>query len=185
MTKQDLIQNLGTIAKSGTTQFVEAIKGGNLNLIGQFGVGFYSSFLAAQKVTVITKNVDDVQYIWESSAAHEFSLSVDPRGNTLKRGTKVIIQLKQDAHEFAEEATIKELIKRYSEFINFPIYLRTSKEVEKEVEDKDSEDDESEEKKTKKIKVKDWEYVLINDSKAIWLRPKEEITTEEYQKFFK
>jgi heat shock protein beta len=94
MTRSDLIQNLGTIAKSGTTQFIEAIKGGNLNLIGQFGVGFYSTFLAGQKVTVVTKNNDDEQLIWESSAAHSFTISADPRGNTLGRGTEVTIHLK-------------------------------------------------------------------------------------------
>lgn len=94
MTKNDLINNLGTIAKSGTTNFIEAIKGGNLNLIGQFGVGFYSSFLTAAKVTVISKHKDDDQYIWESSAAHSFSINKDPRGNTIVRGTKIIISLK-------------------------------------------------------------------------------------------
>jgi heat shock protein beta len=94
MTHNDLIQNLGTIAKSGTTQFIEAIKGGNVNLIGQFGVGFYSTFLAGQKVTVVTKHNDDVQYIWESSAAHQFTVSPDPRGNTLGRGSEVTIHLK-------------------------------------------------------------------------------------------
>lgn len=94
MTKQDLIQNLGTIAKSGTTNFIEAIKGGNLNLIGQFGVGFYSTFLAGSKVQVYSKHNDDVQYIWESSAAHSFTIKPDPDGDTLKRGTKVVIHLK-------------------------------------------------------------------------------------------
>lgn len=135
------MQNLGTVAKSGTTQFIEAIKGGNINLIGQFGVGFYSTFLAASKVTVISKsNNDETQHIWESSAAHSFVISEDPRGNTLTRGSKVIIQLKQDAQDFANEEKLTNLIKKYSEFINFPIYLRISKEVSKEV---STEDDKS------------------------------------------
>lgn len=133
MTHNDLIQNLGTIAKSGTTQFIEAIKGGNVNLIGQFGVGFYSTFLAGQKVTVVSKNNNDVQQIWESSAAHQYSISPDPRGNTLGRGSEVTVHLKQDAQEFAEEDTIKNLIQKYSEFINFPIYLRTIRTVSKEI----------------------------------------------------
>lgn len=110
MTKNDLIQNLGTIAKSGTTNFMEAIKSGNLNIIGQFGVGFYSSFLVAQEVTVTSKNAEDDQYVWKSSAANQFSIMKDPEGNTLGRGTKITIHLKQDSQEFLEEKTLKELI---------------------------------------------------------------------------
>ncbi|CAK66411.1 unnamed protein product (macronuclear) [Paramecium tetraurelia] len=205
MSKNDLISNLGTIAKSGTTQFIEAIKGGNVNLIGQFGVGFYSCFLAGQKVTVASKNTDDDQYIWESQAAHSFAVSKDPRGNTLGRGTQVTIHLKQDAVEFAEESTIKELIKKYSEFINFPIYLKVTREVSKQVEEepeqqqdqqentdddevkvKDDDDDADTNKKaTKTIKEKVSEWVQINENKAIWLRPKEEISDDDYKKFYK
>jgi heat shock protein 90kDa beta len=213
MTRADLIQNLGTIAKSGTTQFIEAIKGGSLNLIGQFGVGFYSSFLAGQKVTVVTKNNDDEQLIWESSAASQFTITPDPRGNTLGRGTEVTIHLKQDAQEFAEESTIKDLIKKYSEFINFPIFLRTWREVSKEVpiegeeadadngednkpEDSKSDDDEVEvtdddddtsakKRKTRTVKERVSDWVLVNDNKAIWTRPKEEISDEEYNNFYK
>ncbi|CAK72115.1 unnamed protein product (macronuclear) [Paramecium tetraurelia] len=193
MSKNDLISNLGTIAKSGTTQFIEAIKGGNVNLIGQFGVGFYSCFLAGQKVTVASKNTDDDQYIWESQAAHSFAVSKDPRGNTLGRGTQVTIHLKQDAVEFAEESTIKELIKKYSEFINFPIYLKVTREVSKQVEEEpeqqqdqqENTDDDEVKKATKTIKEKVSEWVQINENKAIWLRPKEEISDDDYKKFYK
>lgn len=205
MTKQDLIHNLGTVAKSGTTNFIEAIKGGNLNLIGQFGVGFYSTFLAGSKVTVISKNNDDEQYIWESSAAHSFNVLKDPRGDTLKRGSKVTIHLKQDAYEFSEEEKIKALVRKYSEFINFPIYLRTKKEVTKEVpiEEEEEEEEKKEEEpkddvevsetvekkekvpKTKTVKENVWEWVLVNDNKAIWLRSKDQIEEEEYCKFYK
>jgi len=204
MTKQDLINNLGTIAKSGTTNFVQALaQGQSLNLIGQFGVGFYSTFLAGNKVTVITKNNNDDQYIWESSAAHSFTITKDPNGNTLKRGTKMIIHLKQDSYEFCEEKKLKELIEKYSEFINFPIYLRVQKEISKEVADEDAESAEPQEKpekkddleikdeddvqkpKTKTVTEKVWDWELINDNKAIWLRDKDEITEEEYNAFYK
>jgi heat shock protein beta len=214
MTKQDLINNLGTVAKSGTTNFIEAIKGGNLNLIGQFGVGFYSTFLAGSQVDVYSKHNDDDQYLWSSSAANSFTIVKDPEGNTLKRGTKIIIHLKQDAYEFSEEKKIQHLIKKYSEFINFPIYLRVQKEVEKEVEveeeekkeegppksegetDEEKKDENAEEKpevkdteegtkKTKMVTEKVWEWELTNDNKAIWLRNKDEIEDEEYNKFFR
>ena len=160
MTKQELVTNLGTVAKSGSTQFIEAIKGGNLNLIGQFGVGFYSTFLVGSKVQVTSKsNDDDEQHIWESSAAHSFIVSEDPRGNTLKRGTKVTLFLKQDSYDFAEEDKIKSLIKKYSEFINFPIYLRVQKEVTKEVpvDDEPEEEPELEEEKEEEILDKEEE----------------------------
>jgi len=124
MTKNDLIQNLGTIAKSGTTHFMEAIKSGNINIIGQFGVGFYSTFLVSQRVTVTSKHADDEQYIWESSAANSFTIERDPAGNTLGRGTKIVIHLKEDSGEYADEKTLETLIKKYSEFINFPIKLQ-------------------------------------------------------------
>lgn len=93
-------------------------------MIGQFGVGFYASFLAASRVQVISKHNDDDQYIWESSAANEFTVIKDPRGATLKRGTKVVLQLKEEATELCDEFVLKDNIRKYSEFINFPIRLR-------------------------------------------------------------
>jgi len=203
MTKTDLINNLGTIAKSGTTNFVQALaQGQSLNLIGQFGVGFYSTFLAGNKVTVITKHNNDDQYIWESSAAHSFNIRKDTSGEIIKRGTKIIIDLKQDSYEFAEEAKLKELIKRYSEFINFPIKLKVQKEISKEVEVEDEpaekkedepkkddleiKDDDGEKKpKTKTVTEKVWDLEVVNDNKAIWLRSSEDITEEDYNNFYK
>lgn len=128
MTKNDLVKNLGTIAKSGTTSFIEAIsKGDSLNLIGQFGVGFYSSYLVSNKVVVTSKHHDDDQYVWISTASSYFTVSKDPRGDTLKRGTRVTLHLKEDASDFYEESVVKKNIKKYSEFINYPIYLRVNK----------------------------------------------------------
>lgn len=125
MTKADLVDKLGTVAKTGTTQFLDAIsaQGADASLIGQFGVGFYSSFLVANKVTVVSKHEDDVQHIWISSAGPNFQVVEDPRGNTLGRGTEVILHLKQDAEEFLEAETIKKYVQLYSEFIDYPIML--------------------------------------------------------------
>jgi len=215
MTKSDLINNLGTIAKSGTSSFLEKMsKEGDMNLIGQFGVGFYSVYLVADHVTVITKHNDDDQHVWVSSADASFTVSKDPRGNTLKRGTSIIMKVKEDATEFLETDQIKTLIKRYSEFINFPIYLKVTKEEEVEVPDDEAEtkeekkDDKKEEKKeddvdvsdvdeeeddkskeskpkTKKVKQTKSEWELVNDTKAIWVRSPSEVKDEEYDNFFK
>lgn len=140
MTKNDLVKNLGTIAKSGTTTFIEAIsKGNSLNLIGQFGVGFYSTYLVSNKVVVTSKNVDDDQYVWISTAGSYFTISQDPRGNTLGRGSRVTLYLKEDAHEFVDQDIVKKNIKKYSEFINYPIYIRMNKTFEREEEIPDEE----------------------------------------------
>lgn len=140
MTKAELIKNLGTVAKSGTTAFLEAMgKGDSMNLIGQFGVGFYSAFLVANKVEVASKSPDDEQHIWTSTADAKFFVTKDPRGDTLGRGTRVTLHLKDDAVEYVEQARIKTLVKRYSEFINYPIKLYLSKDVTEEVEVEDEE----------------------------------------------
>jgi heat shock protein beta len=148
MTKQDLIENLGTVAKSGTTQFVEALAGseGDLSLIGQFGVGFYSVYLVADRVRVASKHNDDEQYVWESTADASFSVAKDPRGNTLGRGSEVTLFLKEDSGEFLDQTTIKDLVKRYSEFITFPIYLHTpsTETYEVPIEPQEEEDDDTE-----------------------------------------
>jgi len=156
MTKEDLIKNLGVVAKSGTSEFVEAATKGATNsdalaLIGQFGVGFYSVYLVANKVTVVSKHVNDTQWVWESTADRTFSVSPDPRGSTLIRGTQVILHLKEDAYEFTNADELKRLISRYSEFINYPIYLYTSKEVEHEV-PVEAEEELTEEKKDEENK---------------------------------
>ncbi|CAD7963526.1 unnamed protein product [Amoebophrya sp. A25] len=200
MTKADLINNLGTVAKSGTTNFLEAMaEGGDANLIGQFGVGFYSAFLVADKVSVTSKaNDDDTQYVWESTADASFQVSEDPRGPTLGRGSRVTLYLKEDAHDFLSEYKLKDVLGKYSQFIQYPIYLKVKKEVEAEEEEEDdeedddeaeAEDDEKEEKKEKapkekkKTTVHEWEQV--NTQKAIWLRNKDEVTDAEYTDFYK
>merc|ERR1712056_124202 len=205
MSKADLINNLGTVAKSGTTNFLEAMaEGADANLIGQFGVGFYSAFLVADKVSVTSKcNDDPVQHVWESSADASFTVVDDPRGNTLGRGSRVTLHLKEDAHDYLSEDKLKETAKKYSQFIQFPIYVKVKKEVDAEAEeddddDKDDEEDEKkddvetkdddekeeeEEKKPKKKTVFEWEQV--NTQKAIWLRAKEDVTEEEYNEFYK
>jgi heat shock protein 90kDa beta len=206
MTKAELIKNLGTVAKSGTTAFLEAMgKGESLSLIGQFGVGFYSAFLVANKVVVTSKSNDDEQHIWTSTADAKFFVTKDPRGDTLGRGTRVTLHLKDDAVEYVEQDKIKNLVKKYSEFIQYPIKLFLSKEIRKEVDEEETPVEEkpadeteikdegeteqtdktSEEKKTKTVTEQVWEWDTINEIKAIWLREKSEITEEEYDNFYK
>ncbi|KAL8269726.1 hypothetical protein Esti_006349 [Eimeria stiedai] len=205
MTKQDLITNLGTVAKSGTSNFLEALANNNndVNLIGQFGVGFYSAFLVADRVTVVSKNKDDEQYIWESSADAKYYVVRDPRGNTLKRGTCVLLHLKEDATEFLDEVKLRDLVARYSQFMAYPIFLRVTKKVRQEVpaeeetlqegsteeEQKEEEGAEEEEKKTEKktktVEVEEQRWERVNEQKALWLRPKEEISAKDYADFYK
>merc|ERR1719449_86245 len=183
MTKQDLINNLGTIAKSGTSSFLEKLKdGGDVNLIGQFGVGFYSVYLVADKVTVTTKHNDDVQLVWESTADSSFTIKEDPNAATdpLGRGTRVTLHLKDDCKEFTEPDKLKDLVKKYSEFINFPIMLKTTKEVEEEVpveegDEEEKKEGDDEEKKTKKVKKEVVEFNQVNSEKAIWTKSPKEV----------
>ncbi|CAN6481323.1 unnamed protein product [Victoria cruziana] len=204
MTKEDLVKNLGTIAKSGTSAFVEKIQsGGDMNLIGQFGVGFYSVYLVADYVEVISKHNDDKQYVWESKADGQFAVSEDTWNEPLGRGTEIRLHLREEAGEYLEEEKLKELVKRYSEFINFPIYLWASKEVDVEVpadedestdeettessssEEEEVEDEDAEKKpKTKTVKETTYEWERLNDVKAIWLRSPKEVSEEEYTKFY-
>merc|ERR1712137_676341 len=155
MTKADLINNLGTVAKSGTTNFLEAMaEGADANLIGQFGVGFYSAFLVADKVSVTSKcNDDATQHVWESSADASFTVVEDPRGNTLGRGSRVTLHLKEDAHDYLSEDKLKETAKKYSQFIQFPIYVKVKKEVDADAEDEEDDDDEKKNKDEKKDDV--------------------------------
>merc|ERR1711939_126981 len=157
MTKADLINNLGTVAKSGTTNFLEAMaEGGDANLIGQFGVGFYSAFLVADKVSVTSKcNDDPVQHVWESTADASFTVVDDPRGNTLGRGTRVTLHLKEDAHDYLSEDKLKESVKKYSQFIQFPIYVKVKKEVEAEAEEDDDDDEKEDEDEDDDVETKD------------------------------
>jgi len=194
MTKNDLINNLGTIAKSGTKSFMEALQAGaDVSMIGQFGVGFYSAYLVADKVQVETKNNSDNCYLWESAAGGSFTIRESETGD-LNRGTRILLNLKEDQLEFLEERRIKDLVKKHSEFIQYPINLWVEKEIEKEVEvsdeekiteDKEINSEKKTEKKTKKIKEITHEWQFLNKNKPIWTRKPEEITREEYASFYK
>merc|ERR1719445_1114369 len=214
MTKADMINNLGTIAKSGTKAFMEALSAGaDISMIGQFGVGFYSAYLVADKVTVTSKHNDDEQYVWESSAGGSFTVKTDTEGEQLGRGTKIVLTMKEDQADFNDEKKIKDVVKKHSQFIGYPIKLTVQKEKDREVSDdeeeeaKEGEEEEKKEgeedqpkiedvgedgdaegeKKPKKktIKEKYTEEEELNKTKPIWTRNADDISSEEYAEFYK
>ncbi|XP_059360973.1 endoplasmin [Carassius carassius] len=208
MTKDELVRNLGTIAKSGTSEFLSKMtemqdEGQSTSeLIGQFGVGFYSAFLVADKVIVTSKHNNGTQHIWESDS-NEFSVIEDPRGDTLGRGTTITLVMKEEASDYLELETIKNLVRKYSQFINFPIYVWSSKTetVEEPIEEEEAgaekeeatedeaeveeEDEDKDKPKTKKVEKTVWDWELMNDIKPIWQRPAKEVEEDEYKAFYK
>ncbi|XP_057796689.1 LOW QUALITY PROTEIN: heat shock protein 90-6, mitochondrial [Salvia miltiorrhiza] len=202
MTRQELVDCLGTIAQSGTAKFLQALKdskdsGADSNLIGQFGVGFYSAFLVAERVEVSTKSPkSDKQYVWESeanSSSYTIREETDP-AKLIPRGTRLSLYLKHDDKGFAHPERVEKLVKNYSQFVSFPIYTWQEKGHTKEVEvdedpteaNKDEQNEITEKKKkTKTVVERYWDWELTNETQPIWLRNPKEVTKEEYNEFYK
>jgi molecular chaperone HtpG len=156
MSREELIDNLGTIAKSGTQAFIERAKGaqGDLRLIGQFGVGFYSAFIVASKVEVLSRRADaDKAFVWSSSG--EGTFSVEETENAPARGTRIVLHLKDDAEEFLEPWKIEQVIKAYSDHVAHPVMLAIDKDTSRQ----------------------------INQASAIWMRPRSEVSAEQHKEF--
>ena len=169
MTRDEVIQNIGTIARSGTKAFLEGLSGdtkADANLIGQFGVGFYSSFIVADKVTLITRKAGATQGTrWESDGMGEFSLEeIDKPG----RGTDIILHLKSDENEFLDHWRLNSVIRKYSDHITLPVYMKKMP----------SYDDQGN-------VVESNEEEAVNQASALWARPKSEVTDEQYKAFYK
>ena len=211
MTKADLVNNLGIIAKSGTKAFMEALQAGaDISMIGQFGVGFYSAYLVSDKVEVVSKHNDDEQYVWTSAAGGSFNVQKDKFNEPLGRGTKIVLHMKEDQLDYVEEKKLEEITKQHSQFIGYPICMQKQKTRDKEVSDdeednKDEEDkheedkhgeedeapkiedvtDESIEKRKKTIKETYYEMEQLNKTKPLWTRNPDDISSEEYGDFYK
>jgi len=192
MTKEEIVNNLGRIAQSGTKKFLEALgSGDDVNLIGQFGVGFYSGYLVADKMTVQTKSMqpNSKSFVWESQAGSSFTVAEDDSIEPFESGsgTRIILELKEDAFAYLEDTKISELLTRYSEFIEFPISVWKEKTEYKQVPDVEANADleEGEEPKMKTIPETTEGYELMNNQKPVWLRPPKEVTDEEYNEFYK
>lgn len=199
MTKEELVDCLGTIAQSGTAKFLKALRdskeaGSDSNLIGQFGVGFYSAFLVSDRIVVSTKSPkSDKQYVWEGEADNNsYVIREETNPDSLiPRGTSITLHLKtEDKLEYADPERIKNLVKNYSQFVSFPIYVWEEKTQTVEVEDdsaetKEGETAKPEKKKTKTVTEKYWDWELANETQPIWMRNSKEVTVEEYNEFYK
>lgn len=174
MTKDELVNNLGTIASSGTKKFLESLSDNNgSQFIGQFGVGFYSGYLVANKITVISKHNDDSQYMWESYGNGTFDVQSDETDYQLKRGSILMLHLKDEMIEYLEDKRITELIKKHNQFIEFPIFIETQKTREVELDE------------NQKVNETYFEFEQVNKEKPIWCRNNKEITDDEYSDFYK
>jgi heat shock protein beta len=199
MTRDELVRSLGTIAESGTAKFLKALKDNkenpnpDNNLIGQFGVGFYSAFLVADKVSVSTKSAkSSQQYVWEGEAdtsVYTIREETDPE-KMIPRGSAITLYLKTDAKdEYTDPQRIQNLVKNYSQFISFPIYTYQEKTRTTEVEDEEAApaegDDAEAAKKKKKTTEKYWDWELANETKPLWLRSPKDVAKADYNGFFK
>ena len=190
MTKSELMNNLGKIAQSGTKKFLEALGEGSadVNLIGQFGVGFYSAYLVADRVEVVTKSMqpDSPQLRWTSEADSSYTIAEDSSDPIEGSGTRLILHLKDDALEYLEPSKLEELLQHYSEFVEFPISVWKEKTEYKQVPDEEANKDlaEGDKPKMKTVPETTQGYEQMNTNKPIWLRSTSEVTEEEYKDFY-
>ena len=182
MSRDEVISNLGTIAKSGTAQFLESLTGDqqkDSQLIGKFGVGFYSAFIVAEEVEVLTRKAgtaEDEATLWKSKGESEYSVETAKKST---RGTSITLRLKKESKEFAESFRLRNIVKKYADHISIPVMMEKQSSPSADTEQENSE------KKSKKRPKKVKEYEAVNDAKALWIRTRNSIKKEEYKEFYK